>query len=50
MLSQDDRIACCAKLPGSRDEGLKLVQAGERVQIIKKDAEKGAYCNSAPKW
>ncbi len=42
MLSQDDRMASLREyFPEARDEDWKLVQAGQRVQIIKKDAEKG---------
>ncbi|HIE6054967.1 TPA: malate:quinone oxidoreductase, partial [Pseudomonas aeruginosa] len=40
--SQDDRMASLREyFPEARDEDWKLVQAGQRVQIIKKDAEKG---------
>ena len=42
MLSDDDRFAALKEYyPGARKEDWKLIQAGQRVQIIKKDAEKG---------
>ena len=42
MLSDDDRFAALKEYyPDARKEDWKLIQAGERVQIIKKDAEKG---------
>ena len=42
MLSDDDRFAALKEYyPGARREDWKLIQAGQRVQIIKKDAEKG---------
>ncbi|MGM1329647.1 malate:quinone oxidoreductase, partial [Klebsiella michiganensis] len=40
MLSDDDRFAALKEYyPGARKEDWKLIQAGQRVQIIKKDAE-----------
>jgi malate dehydrogenase (quinone) len=42
MLSDDDRIAALrAYFPKARKEEWRLWQAGQRVQIIKRDAEKG---------
>jgi len=42
MLSDDDRFAALKEYyPQARKEDWKLIQAGQRVQIIKKDAEKG---------
>ncbi|MFH8134253.1 malate dehydrogenase (quinone) [Pantoea osteomyelitidis] len=42
MLSDEDRFeALKAYYPSARKEDWKLIQAGQRVQIIKKDAEKG---------
>ncbi|WP_368288563.1 malate dehydrogenase (quinone) [Kluyvera intermedia] len=42
MLSDDDRFAALKEYyPGARKEDWKLIQAGQRVQIIKKDADKG---------
>ncbi|MFD1803226.1 malate dehydrogenase (quinone) [Mixta tenebrionis] len=42
MLSDEDRFAALKEYyPGARKEDWKLIQAGQRVQIIKKDAEKG---------
>ncbi|MGB9097107.1 malate dehydrogenase (quinone) [Erwinia sp.] len=42
MLSDDDRFAALKEYyPAARKEDWKLIQAGQRVQIIKKDAEKG---------
>ena len=42
MLSDDDRFAALKDYyPDARKEDWKLIQAGQRVQIIKKDAEKG---------
>ncbi|QDY43969.1 malate dehydrogenase (quinone) [Candidatus Pantoea soli] len=42
MLSDDDRFAALKEYyPNARKEDWKLIQAGQRVQIIKKDAEKG---------
>ncbi|KGT91908.1 malate:quinone oxidoreductase [Erwinia typographi] len=42
MLSDDDRFAALKEYyPSARKEDWKLIQAGQRVQIIKKDAEKG---------
>ncbi|EOF4703635.1 malate dehydrogenase (quinone) [Klebsiella oxytoca] len=42
MLSDDDRFAALREYyPSARKEDWKLIQAGQRVQIIKKDAEKG---------
>ncbi|WP_130835747.1 malate dehydrogenase (quinone) [[Erwinia] mediterraneensis] len=42
MLSDDDRFeALKAYYPSARKEDWKLIQAGQRVQIIKKDADKG---------
>ncbi|WP_205588976.1 malate:quinone oxidoreductase, partial [Pseudomonas aeruginosa] len=41
MLSDDDRFAALKEYyPDARKEDWKLIQAGQRVQIIKKDAEK----------
>lgn len=42
MLSDDDRFAALKEYyPDARKEDWKLIQAGQRVQIIKKDADKG---------
>ncbi|MDR3104694.1 MAG: malate dehydrogenase (quinone) [Yokenella regensburgei] len=42
MLSDEDRFAALKEYyPAARKEDWKLIQAGQRVQIIKKDAEKG---------
>lgn len=42
MLSDEDRFAALKEYyPGARQEDWKLIQAGQRVQIIKKDADKG---------
>ncbi|MBS1205402.1 MAG: malate:quinone oxidoreductase [Proteobacteria bacterium] len=42
MLSDDDRFAALKEYyPLARKEDWKLIQAGQRVQIIKKDEEKG---------
>jgi len=42
MLSDDDRFAALKEYyPDAKKEDWKLIQAGQRVQIIKKDAEKG---------
>ncbi|SCC00188.1 malate dehydrogenase (quinone) [Kosakonia oryziphila] len=42
MLSDDDRFAALKEYyPQARKEDWKLIQAGQRVQIIKKDEEKG---------
>ncbi len=42
MLSDDDRFEALKEYyPNARKEDWKLIQAGQRVQIIKKDAEKG---------
>ena len=42
MLSDDDRFEALKEYyPSARKEDWKLIQAGQRVQIIKKDAEKG---------
>ncbi|PLV61973.1 malate dehydrogenase (quinone) [Erwinia sp. B116] len=42
MLSDDDRFEALKEyFPNARKEDWKLIQAGQRVQIIKKDAEKG---------
>ncbi|MEN4929650.1 malate dehydrogenase (quinone) [Erwinia billingiae] len=42
MLSDDDRFAALKEYyPSARKEDWKLIQAGQRVQIIKKDADKG---------
>ena len=42
MLNDDDRYAALkAYLPQAKKEDWHLIQAGQRVQIIKKDAEKG---------
>ena len=42
MLSDDDRFAALKEYyPAARKEDWKLIQAGQRVQIIKRDAEKG---------
>ena len=43
MLSDDDRFACAARVlsAGVKEDWKRLWQAGQRVQIIKKDAEKG---------
>ncbi|WP_313686738.1 malate dehydrogenase (quinone) [Pantoea sp.] len=42
MLNDDDRFAALKEyFPEAKKEDWKLIQAGQRVQIIKKDAEKG---------
>lgn len=42
MLSDKDRFAALKEYyPAARQEDWKLIQAGQRVQIIKKDADKG---------
>ncbi|WP_051857285.1 malate dehydrogenase (quinone) [Trabulsiella guamensis] len=42
MLSDDDRFAALKEYyPQARQEDWKLIQAGQRVQIIRKDEEKG---------
>jgi malate dehydrogenase (quinone) len=42
LLSDEDRFAALKEYyPGARQEDWKLIQAGQRVQIIKKDADKG---------
>ncbi|WP_026042753.1 malate dehydrogenase (quinone) [Pantoea sp. A4] len=42
MLSDDDRFAALKEyFPNAKKEDWKLIQAGQRVQIIKKDADKG---------
>ncbi|MFT4271942.1 MAG: malate dehydrogenase (quinone) [Pantoea sp.] len=42
MLNDDDRFAALKEyFPDAKKEDWKLIQAGQRVQIIKKDAEKG---------
>ncbi|WP_205954629.1 malate dehydrogenase (quinone) [Pantoea stewartii] len=42
MLSDDDRFAALREYyPDAKKEDWTLIQAGQRVQIIKKDAEKG---------
>ncbi|MCW6030062.1 malate dehydrogenase (quinone) [Pantoea sp. JK] len=42
MLNDDDRFAALKEYyPNARKEDWKLIQAGQRVQIIKRDAEKG---------
>ena len=42
MLSDDDRFAALKEYyPNARKEDWTLIQAGQRVQIIKKDADKG---------
>ena len=42
MLSDDDRFAALKEYyPAARKEDWTLIQAGQRVQIIKKDADKG---------
>lgn len=42
MLSEDDRFEALKEYyPSARKEDWKLIQAGQRVQIIKKDADKG---------
>lgn len=42
MLSDEDRFAALKEYyPNARKEDWKLIQAGQRVQIIKKDPEKG---------
>ncbi|KGL57792.1 malate:quinone oxidoreductase [Pantoea ananatis] len=42
MLSDDDRFASLKEYyPEAKKEDWKLIQAGQRVQIIKKDADKG---------
>lgn len=42
MLNDDDRFAALKEYyPDARKEDWKLIRAGQRVQIIKKDADKG---------
>ena len=42
MLSDDDRFAALKEyFPGAKKEDWRLIQAGQRVQIIRKDADKG---------
>ena len=42
MLSQEDRMASLREyFPNAKSEDWELIQAGQRVQIIKKDAEHG---------
>ncbi|KAB8311841.1 malate dehydrogenase (quinone) [Erwinia endophytica] len=42
MLNDDDRFAALKEYyPAARKEDWRLIQAGQRVQIIKKDAQKG---------
>lgn len=42
LLSHDDRLAALREyFPEARDEDWELIQAGQRVQVIKKDAEHG---------
>lgn len=42
MLTDDDRFAALKEYyPNAKKEDWKLIQAGQRVQIIKKDADKG---------
>ena len=42
MLDEDDRFAALKEYyPNARKEDWKLIQAGQRVQIIKKDEDKG---------
>ncbi|HFF8809470.1 TPA: malate dehydrogenase (quinone) [Klebsiella pneumoniae] len=42
MLSDDERFAALKEYyPNARKEDWKLIQAGQRVQVIKKDADKG---------
>ncbi|MGD8106064.1 malate dehydrogenase (quinone) [Pantoea sp. FN0302] len=42
MLSEEDRFAALKEYyPNAKKEDWKLIQAGQRVQIIKKDEEKG---------
>jgi malate dehydrogenase (quinone) len=42
MLSQEDRLASLREyFPEAKSEDWELIQAGQRVQIIKQDAEKG---------
>lgn len=42
MLSEDDRFEALKEYyPSARKEDWKLIQAGQRVQIIKKDTDKG---------
>lgn len=42
MLDQDDRMQALRDyFPGARDEDWELITAGQRVQVIKKDEEKG---------
>ena len=42
MLNDDDRFAALKEyFPEAKKEDWKLIQAGQRVEIIKKDAEKG---------
>jgi malate dehydrogenase (quinone) len=42
LLSDEDRFAALKEYyPGARQEDWKLIQAGQRVQIVKKDADKG---------
>lgn len=51
MQKDKDRLAAlCEYYPEARKEDWRLWQAGQRVQIIKRDAKKGGYCARAPKW
>lgn len=51
MLSDDDRFdALKAYYPQAKKADWRLWQAGQRVQIIKRDEDKGAYCVWGRKW
>ncbi|RML85473.1 putative malate:quinone oxidoreductase, partial [Pseudomonas syringae pv. maculicola] len=42
MMSDDDRFAALQQyFPNAKKEDWRLMQAGQRVQIIKRDEEKG---------
>ncbi|MFH7088615.1 malate:quinone oxidoreductase [Klebsiella pneumoniae] len=45
MLSDDDRFAALKEYyPDARKEDWKLIRAGQRVQIIKKETQRRAAC------
>lgn len=51
MQKDKDRLAAlCEYYPEARKEDWRLWQAGQRVQIIKRDAKKGGVLRLAPKW
>lgn len=50
MMSDDDRFAALKEyFPNAKQGEWRLWQAGQRVQIIKRDEEKAACCGSEPK-